>query len=465
MAYLLVIDDEEAICWGFTRLGEEMGHEVTSASSAERGIELAERRSPDLLVLDIRLPGMSGLEAMESLQAATDGAPIIVITAHGDLETAVEAIRQGAFDYIAKPFELATARRAIQRGLESASSPGAAPKRLESDGKNAIIGASPPMQQVFKDIALASVSDACVHIYGESGTGKELVARAIHGNSPRSAGPFVPIHVAAISPALAESELFGHVRGAFTGADIARTGLLEMAHGGTVFLDEIADIPLTLQVKLLRALEQGEFFPVGASEPVRSDFRLISAANQPLRRCIADGKFRHDLFYRLTAFTIELPPLHARTEDIPLLVRHFLQEVARRQDRSLLSVSDETMQTLQSRPWPGNVRELRNAIEHAGVLARTGMIMPEHLPTPEHGVGIAGAETDVLTESVREWIARQLDSGESIGTLYDAFLQLVEPPLLSAILRQADGNLTAAAELLGMHRSTLRKKCQEYGMR
>ena len=465
MAHLLIVDDEESICWGFEKLAREMGHTSEVAPSAERGLRLAAERRPDLIVLDVRLPGMDGLTAMARFGDVCGPVPTIVITAFGALSTAVEAVRQGAFDYLTKPFELDDVQAVIERALQRPAQPPLVATAPVDTDDDTILGRSPAMQDVFKRIALAATSDACVHLSGESGTGKDLVARAIHCHSRRAEGPFVPVNVAALSPALAESELFGHVQGAFTGAERARAGLLKSADGGTVFLDEIGDMPSAVQVKLLRALEYGEFLPVGADRPQHSDFRLLSATHQDLQSAIALGRFRHDLYFRLNTLTIEIPPLRNRCEDIPLLVSYFLERIALKNDAPALSIGPEAIEVLARRRWNGNVRELRNAIEHAVVLARNGVIMPEHLPPPlsllahtEHN------PRETLADVVREWAGEVLENNEQIDSLYALLLQQVEPPVLQMAMRQARGSCAAAARLLGLHRITLRKKLDQYGI-
>lgn len=466
MAHLLIVDDEQSICWGLAKLGERLGHSVDIAATAEEGLQLARQQAPDVLVLDVRLPGMDGLRAMREFYALLGPVPVIVITAYGELQTAVEAIRGGAFDYLTKPFELAVAQRAIQRALESRrrGAERAAPS-AEAGEDRLLVGSSPAMQEVFKRIALVAASDACVHLRGESGTGKELAARAIHRYSRRAAGPFVPVHVASLSPSLAESELFGHVRGAFTGAEQARKGLLEQAHGGTVFLDEVAEIPPAIQVKLLRALEYGELLPVGAERTRQCDFRIISATHQDLAARVAEGSFRHDLYFRLITFEIEMPPLREHTDDIPELVEHFLDQLSAGGRVARARVSAEAIGELKRRPWHGNVRELRNALEHAMILARGGLIAPEHLPPalpPAPGGRLAPEESIrwLLARWAEEHLRRQPDAED----LYGQWLALVEPPLLEAVLRHSRGQCSAAARRLGLHRTTLRKKLDQWGI-
>ncbi|MGA2031427.1 MAG: sigma-54 dependent transcriptional regulator [Thermoguttaceae bacterium] len=466
MAHLLIVDDEQSICWGLTKLAEEMGHSAASAASAEQGLEMARARPPDAIVLDVRLPGMDGLAAMEQFRAAVGPRPIIIITAYGDLATAVSAVRNGAFDYLIKPFDLIVAQRAIDRALRSAAAvPDSVAAIQPKDADSSIVGASPGVQEVFKRIAVVAPSDACVHLRGESGTGKELAARAIHRYSRRAERPFVAVNMAALSPSLAESELFGHARGAFTGAEHYRAGLLEQADGGTIFLDEVADIPLDLQVKLLRVLEHGEILPVGADHPVQSDFRLISATHQDLCQRVADGTFRHDLYFRLITFEIEIPPLRQRRDDIPALAEHFLDLLAGKQGGPRPSLSAEALAELRRRSWFGNVRELRNAVEHAMILARGGIVMAEHLPPPM----LKGGTSDLVHEEaiaslVSRWAQLQLDDAPQAEDLYQRLLALVEPPLLRAAMEHYDGQCLAAARRLGLHRTTLRKKLDELGI-
>lgn len=473
MPHLLIIDDEPSIVWGLTKLAGRMGLSAASAASADQGLKAAQQQRPDAILLDVRMPGMTGLEALPKFHEMLGPVPVVIITAYGDLETAVEAIRQGAFEYLVKPFDLATAEQTIQRALRAAASAQAKPG-LGSDqpgfpsephAADHLIGKSATFQQVFKQIALVAPTSACVHLHGESGTGKELVARAIHRYSRRTEGPFVPIHVASLSETLIESELFGHVRGAFTGADSARKGLLEQADNGTVFLDEVAEIPQNVQVKLLRALEQGEVWPVGADRPHRSDFRLISATHQDLRAMVAAGTFRNDLYFRLVTFQIDLPPLRDRPEDIAELARYFIDRVAAANELPLLSLSADALTELEERPWFGNVRELRNAIEHAAILARTGTVEPWHLPlaasAPGEGSGDQAAQ---LAAAVAAWSQRRLASASDGDELHVRLLKEIEPVLFAAALKTAHGQVAAAARLLGLHRTTLKSKLDEYGL-
>jgi two-component system nitrogen regulation response regulator GlnG len=326
------------------------------------------------------------------------------------------------------------------------------------------------MQAVFKQIALVAPSDVPVLITGESGTGKELVAHAIHRHSRRKDAAFVPTCLAALSPGLIESELFGHVRGAFTGAEHARQGLLELADGGTVFLDEIGDVPLPVQVKLLRAIEQHEVTPVGDARPRRTEFRVLAATHRPLAELVARGEFREDLFYRLGVFHIHVPPLRERIEDIPPLARAFLRSAAG--DGQAPDLSEGALRELSSRRWPGNVRELRNAVERAALVARGGQIEADHFPpaAPTSATGVR-CSAEELQRHTANWAAEYLadevnrdPSGHASGELLERFLRVVEPPLLKAALNNCGGNRAAAAKALGIHRATLRQKLRDCGL-
>jgi two-component system nitrogen regulation response regulator GlnG len=464
---LLVVDDEQSICWGLSKMGKSLGYTVTTASSAESALDLVAQVRPDVIVLDVRLPGMDGLSAIEHLRTRAGDVPIIVITAYGDLNTAVRAVQNGVFDYITKPFNLEQVRRAILRAVRRGDQEGACPSRdVPVEG---IVGRTPAMHATFNRIALAAAADACVLLTGESGTGKELAARAIHRYSRRAEGPFVAVNVAALSPSLAESELFGHERGAFTGADRSRSGLLAQAHGGTLFLDEVADIPLPSQVKLLRALDSGEVVPVGGTTSITTNFRVISATHQDLLKKIAHGTFRHDLFFRLAAFQIELPPLRDRRDDIPDLVHHFVARIRADAADDRPGVSQEALVELQRRPWFGNVRELRNVVEHALIVSRGGAILPEHLSPPVAAELIRKSDDDPIPveqikELIYDWSQEALKDPALSNQAYDELLRIVEPPLLKAALEKHGGNCAAAARELGIHRVTLRKKLDQYGL-
>ena len=465
MSHVLVVDDEPTICWGFRELLTDEGHRVSIAGTARQALEELKKGTPDAVILDVRLPDIDGLTALAQIRERIGhSTPVIVITAFGNLDTAVRAIQAGAFDYLAKPFNLDQALEVVRRAL--ASRPiGKPPEFDQNDALPArLLGKSPAMQAVFKRIALVAATDAPVLITGESGTGKEEVAQAIHQHSTRAAKPFIPVTLGALSSNVIESELFGHVRGAFTGADAPRIGLLEQAHSGTVFLDEIGDVPLLMQVKLLRAIERHEVTPVGDSRPRTADFRVIAATHRPLTEMVAAGEFREDLLYRLSVFHIHLPPLRSRREDIALLANYFLQRIA---GNSPPVFTDEAMVELSGREWRGNVRELRNAVEHAAIVARGGAIHPEHLPPPVTSSSPVGAGLDErIASEVSAWVQQQLSAADpdaEMLDLYDKMLSVVEPPLLEATLAHTGGNRATAARLLGIHRTTLRQKLRDGG--
>lgn len=462
-ASVLIVDDEESVAWALRKACERQGYRAAVAATAEAGLALAKKAPPDAVFLDVRLPGMDGLTALGHLKQIAPSAAVVVITAHGNLATAVKAVEGGAFDYLAKPFDLSqaldTVRRAVSRGQpvpDNAST--------ESDpSDDEIVGRGPAMQAVFKRIALVAPTDACVLITGESGTGKDLVARAVHAHSPRRGKPFLPVHVAALNPNLVESELFGHAKGAFTGADRSRPGLLSLADGGTVFLDELGDIPAGVQAKLLRVLERQEILPVGSTEVQKVNVRIVSATNADLSAEVAAGRFRHDLLYRLNVYPIRLPPLRDRTDDIPAIAEHYLRRFPGA--AGLLPLPADTVAYLQSRAWPGNVRELRNALEHAAIEGRGGPLRPEHFPAEAAFPG-SGSPHDKLTAAVRDWVRERVRvaGSEEPADLYQHLQDAVEPVLVGEVLRSLDGNRLAAARWLGLARATVRKLIRRHGL-
>ncbi len=464
LAKVLVVDDEPSICWGFRQLAVRVPCEVIEAGSAESAIELCRSQSFAAIVTDVRLPGQTGLEAMKTFQQLQESCPIIVMTAFGDLQTAVEAVRQGAFDYLPKPFELNRVVDLLRRAIEVSTMPQQVTSNLAVAGQ--LVGSSPAIQNLFINIALAASADANVLIGGESGTGKELVAKAIHQHSARGLKPFVVVNVAALSPGLAESELFGHVKGAYTGADQSRLGLIEQAAGGTLFLDEVAEIPVPLQVKLLRAVEQKQISPVGSNEVRAVDFRVISATHQDLLNWSRQGRFRHDLYYRLAAFRIEIPPLRDRREDIVALAQYFLNQTMEVNGSKQLTPA--ALNELQIRPWWGNVRELRQAIEHAMVVCRGPWIDSSHLPAALPSLVPQESPRDrdesdplILSELLQRWTLTQMLENQNMGRIFDNLMQIVERPVFRTALEQCGGNYSKAAQWLGVHRTTIRKKLGE----
>ncbi len=462
---VLVVDDEPSICWALERMLVGEGHQVVTASSAEEGLNLATRHMPDVVILDVRLPKEDGISALPKFLKATGNAPVIVITAFGDLETAVAAVKNGASDYLTKPFKLDDAlrvcRAAFEKSTQRSVPTATGPMAL---GQSVLIGSSPAMQQVFRQIALVADSDLSVLVTGETGTGKELVAAAIHRHSRRANEAYIPIAPVALNPELVESELFGHVKGAFTGASDDHAGLFERAEGGTVLLDEIGDLPLATQVKLLRVLEQGQYSRVGDVKMRTANVRVLAATNSDLHDAVSSGTFREDLFYRLTGVQIHLPPLRERIEDIGPLCQHFLE--SRGYVSAGTAIDAKLLQSLQERPWFGNVRELKNAVGHAAVVARGREFTIHDFPPPMPGREIEHTtKVDSLDKAVRDWAAKSLANQTSGNEfLHSQFLAAAEPALLQVVLGHTGGNRAKAADLLGMHRGTLRDRLRAYGI-
>ncbi len=490
MARILIVDDEESICWALERLLSGEGHSCRAAASAEAALEAAAEEGFGLVLLDVRLPGMDGLAALPKLREAVAGAPVVVMTAHGSMQTAVEAMKGGAFDYVTKPLDLERTKLVVARAFERARLD-AEVSRLRSEialagsaELSSLVGNSPAMQEVYKKIGALAGADATVLIVGESGTGKELVARAIHYNSPRAERPFVPVNCAALPEELLASELFGHVRGSFTGAIRDRAGKFEAAAGGTIFLDEVAEMPESMQLKLLRVLEERRFERVGSTEAVEADVRILAATHRDLRARVAAGRFREDLLFRLDVVALQIPPVRERAEDVPLLVAHFLARAGRVSGRGAApEMSAEAMKLLSRCRWPGNVRELRNAIEHAVTLVLGETILPEHLPAHVAAPASASAAaadfgelsraadrpagdeaTDAFERAVRERVRERLAAGGEPADLHAGLTAEMERPLIEEVYRACDGNQVRTAQLLGIHRTTLRKKLEEYGI-
>ena len=455
MGKVLVVDDEESIVWVFRKLIEGLGHAFLSAPTAEKGIEIATAEQPELVFMDVKLPGMDGLTALEEIRRVAPKARYVVMTAHGTLDTAVRAVKLGAAEYLSKPIDLDRARTLIQSALQGVPVNREVERLRKTADLGGIVGRSPAMQEVFKKIAAVAGSDASVLLLGESGTGKELLARAVHYNSARAPGPFEAINCASIPETLLESELFGHEKGAFTGAIRRKPGKFEVASGGTAFLDEVGEIPLPSQSKLLRFLEERSFQRVGGTETVPVDVRIVSATNQNLEERVREGLFREDLFFRLNVVRIDVPPLREHREDIPLLVAHFL-ELARG-----AGVTSEALEILKNHSWPGNVRELRNAVDRGAVLARGGPIGPEHLPDSVISPRPPG-ESDIEAR-VREVVDKLVAQGRP-GDLYHHVEARWEKALLRKVLETTGGNQVRASELLGINRMTLRKKIEQYGL-
>ena len=444
---ILIVDDERHTREGLAR-ALRGDYAVAEAENGQRALEWLETHAADVILTDLRMPHMDGLQLLARLLGREPKPIVIMLTAYGNVETAVEAMKRGAYDFLAKPVNLDRLELLLTRALAERQL-GVENQRLRAQldskyGFANIIGTSPAMQAVFDTIRHVAPTKATVLIQGESGTGKELVARALHQASPRREGPFVPVHCAALAPTLLESELFGHEKGAFTGAVERRRGRFEMADGGTLFLDEIGEIEPSLQVKILRVLEERAFERVGGSETVTVNVRLVAATNKDLRQLVADGKFREDLFYRLFVVNLTLPPLRERDGDIVLLTQHYLKTLAAENGKSVPTLTAEAMDALTAYSWPGNVRELRNVIERMVVLNSTGKLNLDDVPaTVRQGAHDSGR-----------------DATRAGRVLRDAERQLIEDAL-----RQHRGNRTKAAQHLGIIRRTLHRKLNEFGLR
>ena len=458
-ASVFVVDDEPGICRALERFFAGRGAACRTFARAEDALEAAAGGAPDLVLLDVRLPGMDGLAALVRFRALPSPPLVVVMTAHGTLDVAVDAMRQGALDYLPKPLDLAVIAAVADRAAAVHGAALSASEGPVADPGALLVGRSAPMQEVFKRIGAVALSDAPVLVLGESGTGKEMVARAVHEASRRAGGPFEPLDCASLPETLFESELFGHERGAFTGAVQRRVGRLERASGGTLFLDEVGEIPPASQSKLLRFLENRTFERIGGAGPVTVDARVIAATHRDLRERIREGLFREDLYYRLDVVTIRVPPLRERPEDIPLLVAHFLAEG--RGGPAPAGVSREAMDRLMAHPWPGNVRELRNAVEHARVLARGAPVLVQNLP-PSAGGGARGGVEDALLRAVVKRVVAA--AGDAAGALHGEVIARVEKPLLEEVLARTGGNQVRAARILGIHRTTLRERMERYGL-
>ena len=467
-ARVLIADDEDGLRWVLEKGLRQAGYEVTAVRDGDEALRAFSEAPFDLVFLDIRMPGTDGLTVLAKLRALASDAHVIVMTAHGTMETAIQAMQRGAYDYLAKPFDLdevlLLAERALAAGRLTQEVARLKTGLQEVWEFGALIGRHPRMQEVYKTIGRIAASDVTVLLRGESGTGKELVARAIHHYSRRAGRPFVAVSSAAIPGTLLESELFGHERGAFTDAKERKLGKLELAHGGTLFLDEIGDMPPELQTKLLRALQERTIERVGGQESLRIDVRVLAATNRDLETMMREGQFREDLFYRLNVVTVTLPPLRERRRDIPLLVEHLLAKYAA--ELGERGVAPEALDRLVGHDWPGNVRELENVVQRAMVMATTGVILPEHLPIGP----VSAAASVAIDATLEEIIERKLIEcvrglrEHASANLYDLMIGLVEKPLLRAVLRETSGNQVRAAQILGINRNTLRKKLTEHGI-
>ncbi len=456
-----LVDDDASIRWVLERALRNAGMQPRSFEAAEAALEALQQGTPDVLVTDIRMPGQSGLELAQAVRKARPGLPVIVMTAHADLDNAVSAFASGAFEYLPKPFDIDQAVALVKRAAASAPSAGVDPE-LDSPSPE-LLGRAPAMQQVFRAIGRLSRTSTTVLITGESGTGKELVARALHEHSPRAARRFVALNMSAIPGELLESELFGHEKGSFTGADAQRRGRFEQADGGTLFLDEIGDMPIALQTRLLRVLAEGEFYRVGGQTPIKVDVRVIAATNQDLLARVASGQFREDLYHRLNVIDIHLPPLRERTEDIGMLLAHYLRLTAGEMGVEAKTLSTAAERQLTAYQWPGNVRELVNLSRRLTVLAPGREIQVEDLPTEiKPANGAATGSMDDWSQRLSRWAEAQLDGDNA--PLLDVAAPEFERVLALAALKRTQGHRQEAARRIGWGRNTLTRKLRELGI-
>ncbi|MGD2074916.1 MAG: nitrogen regulation protein NR(I) [Gammaproteobacteria bacterium] len=461
--HVWVIDDDQSIRWVLEKALEKAHMDVRSFPSASGILNTLERSRPDVLITDVRMPGMDGFALLGEIQQRYPDLPVIIITAHSDLDSAVSAYQGGAFEYLPKPFDVEEAVELTRRAVEHNRNRSKGVGRSFENEVPEIIGEAPAMQEVFRAIGRLSRSNITVLINGESGTGKELVARALHRHSPRASEPFVALNMAAIPRDLLESELFGHERGAFTGAQAQRVGRFEQSDGGTLFLDEIGDMPAEMQTRLLRVLADGEFYRVGGHSPVKVDVRIIAATHQDLEQRVKDGYFREDLFHRLNVIRIHLPSLRERREDIPLLMQHFLQSAAQELNVEAKMLLPEAETYLKQLDWPGNVRQMENLCRWLTVMASGQEVriddLPPELRQPQRSEAATGQGWE---EALKSWASRQLAEGDE--GLLDEALPAFERIMIEAALARTGGRRQDAARLLGWGRNTLTRKIKELDM-
>ena len=455
-----VVDDDQSVRWVLEQALTQAGLDVKTFETAESLLAVIESGAPDVVVTDVRMPGIDGLALMDALQQHHPGLPVIVITAHSDLDSAVAAYHGGAFEYLPKPFDVDDAVALVRRAVAANDSDANGAPASDAPAPE-LIGQAPAMQDVFRSIGRLARSSMTVLITGESGTGKELVARALHRNSPRRTQPFIALNTSAIASELLESELFGHEKGAFTGAESRRIGRFEQADGGTLFLDEIGDMSPALQTRLLRVLAEGEFYRVGGQMPIKVDVRVIAATHQDLATAVTEGRFREDLFHRLNVIRIETPPLRQRRDDIPLLLEHYLKAAADELDVDAKTLDAAAQTVLYAFDWPGNVRQLVNTCRRLTVTAPGRVIGVDDLPE-EFGASRGGeAATQSWTINLQHWAERELDVSRERPLLDDA-IPAFERTLIRAALRMASGQRGEAAKLLGGGRNTLTRKIAQH---
>lgn len=473
MAQILIVDDDPQLRSSFEKLLAIEGHTVRTAHSGERGVELVRESLPDLVIQDVRLPGINGLETFKRMREIEPKLPVIIMTAFGATETAIEATKMGAFDFVLKPFDIPNILDLIEKALEagrfmrSSVQLDGAPATAAADGapqRDMLVGRSPIMQELYKAIGRVAPTDATALILGESGTGKELVARAVYQHSLRSGAPFLIINCVAIPETLLESELFGYEKGAFTGAHGRRVGKIEQAHRGSIFLDEIGDMPLSIQAKLLRLLQERQIERLGGRGAIPVDVRIIAATNRDLEAAVSKGIFREDLYYRLNVVTLRMPPLRERGEDIALLAEYFLDRFSREARGANPGLTDEAKAILRSHGWPGNVRELANTMQKAFIFNRGRPLDAEDIALTMGSDASARVDSAAADEAIRRWVRAALVTGQS-GDLFETLVNHFGALLLAEALALTDGNRTRAAKLLSISRPTLLARIEKYGLK
>ncbi len=475
MDKILIVDDDEGLVHFLSRFFARQGLEVRSCNNGAAALEMAASDSFDLILLDYKMPGRNGLEALREMRRLQVKTPVIVMTAYGTMDTAIEAMKLGAYDYLLKPFDRAELGRLAREALEVnrlmkevVSFPTAGPKpRPAPEGEVKIIGSHRRMQEVYKLIGQVAAKDVTILITGESGTGKELVARAVYHHSSRQDKPFLALNCAAIPETLFESELFGHERGAFTGAERTHIGKFERCHGGTLFFDEIGEMPLATQAKLLRVLQYGEIERLGGAHGVKVDVRVIAATNKDLERAVEQGLFREDLYWRLKIITIPLPPLRERADDIPSLVAYFLNRFSNEYQTPVRRIEQNALARLKAHSWPGNVRELENTIRRAILLSSGDVILEDHLKFDSvcqpSAPGVDGDQLGIRIERLLDLLIPEL-LGVCGDSMHESIIDMVERKLLSRVLEQCGYNQVKAAKVLGISRNTLRHRMKKFDL-
>jgi len=465
---ILIIDDDDQLRKSFDKLLKEEGYHSECAASGEAGLKIIEKDIPDLVILDMRLPGMNGFETFQVIHEIEPKLPVIIMTAYSTTETAIKATKMGAFDYILKPFDIPDMLTVIKQALEAGRfmrSPVDMDPVPDESFRDAIIGRSRPMQEIYKAIGRVASTDATVLIRGESGTGKELVARAVYQHSQRANKPFLVINCVAIPETLLESELFGYEKGAFTGAVHRRVGKIEQAHGGTIFLDEIGDMPLSIQAKILRLLQEKSIERLGGRATIPVDVRIVAATNRDLESALDQGRFREDLYYRLKVVTIFLPSLRERAKDIPVLTDYFLARFSREAGIENPGITKEAKAILAASPWQGNVRELGNTLQKALIFNRGAPISQKDISQAISGRNAGKAiNLEKAEQAIQQWV-RQALNAQSNTNLFDDCMDHFAGMVIGEALNITGGNRSKAAKLLGLSRPTLHSKIEKYGLK